>query len=53
MATAYTIIRRALKIAKVIDAAEAVPALEGQDTLAALNAMLAEWHEAQIGLPDY
>jgi hypothetical protein len=53
MATAYTIVRRALRLVRVIDAAEAVPALEAQDTFAALNGLLAEWHEAQIRLPDY
>lgn len=53
MATGFTIVRRALKIAGVIDANEAPQAEEAADALEALNAMLAEWHEAEIGLPDY
>jgi len=51
--TAIQIIGRALRIATIIDAHEAVEASIAQDALEALNGMLAEWHEAQIGLPDY
>lgn len=53
MATASDLIRRALRILRVIDAQDAMQAEDAQDALDTLNAMLAEWHEAQIGLPDY
>jgi hypothetical protein len=51
--TAIQIIGRALRLINVIDANEAIEANIAQDTLETLNGMLAEWHEAQIGLPDY
>lgn len=51
--TASDIIRRALRLIRVIDAAEALSASDAQDALATLNAMLAEWYEADIGFPDY
>lgn len=53
MATAYQVVRRALKLATIIDAQEAIGAEDGEDALEALNGLLAEWHEAEIGLPDY
>jgi P22 tail accessory factor. len=53
MATASQIIRRALRLIGAIDASEALSASDAQDALETLNAMLAEWHEAEIGLPDY
>lgn len=53
MATAQTIINRALRLCKVLDAASAASADDTADALETLNAMLAEWHEAEIGLPDY
>ena len=53
MATALTIINRALRLCKVLDAQEAAEAEDAADALETLNAMLAEWHEAEIGLPDY
>lgn len=53
MATAYQVIRRALKLATVIDSQEPVDAIDAADALEALNVLLAEWHRAQIGLPDY
>lgn len=53
MATASDIIRRSLRLLRVIDAHEALDATDAQDALETLNAMLAEWHEAGIGLPDY
>lgn len=53
MATAQTIIRRALRAARVIDAGEALESRDAADALESLNNMLAEWHEAGIGLPDY
>lgn len=53
MATASQIIRRALRLIGAMDANEALPARDAEDGLETLNAMLAEWHEAQIGLPDY
>lgn len=51
--TASQIIRRALRILTVIDAQEALDANIAQDALETLNAILAEWHEAGLGLPDY
>ena len=53
MATAYQIVRRALKLATVIDAQEAIDANDSADALETLNGLLAEWHVAEIGLPDY
>lgn len=53
MATALDIIKRALRIAKVIEAAETPQAEDSQDALTTLNALLAEMYEADIGLPDY
>ena len=53
MATAQDIINRALRLCKVIDAYSAPTAEDSADALDTLNAMLAEWHEADIGLPDY
>lgn len=51
--TALTIINRALRLIRVLDADEAAEAGDAQDALETLNALLAEWHEAEIGLPDY
>lgn len=51
--TAASLIRRALLILNVVDAEEATEAIESSDALAVLNAMLAEWYEAGIGLHDY
>lgn len=51
--TAGSIIKRALRLARVIDAHTAMDANDAADALETLNAMLAEWHEAEIGLPDY
>ena len=51
--TALSIIKRALRLARVIDAHTAPDANDAADALETLNAMLAEWHEAEIGLPDY
>lgn len=53
MATANQIISRSLRLLGVLDAGEALDANDAQDALETLNAMLAEWHEAGIGLPDY
>jgi hypothetical protein len=53
MASAYNIIRRALKIIRVVDANEAPEAVEAADALDTLNGMLAEWHYAGIDLPEY
>jgi hypothetical protein len=36
-----------------LDPAEAAEAEDADDALTTLNALLAEWHEAEIGLPDY
>ena len=51
--TAGDIIKRALRLCRVIDAHTAMDANDAADALETLNAMLAEWHEAEIGLPDY
>lgn len=51
--TAGDIIKRALRLCRVIDAHTAMDANDAADALDTLNAMLAEWHEADIGLPDY
>lgn len=51
--TASQIIRRALRILTVIDSQEALDANDAQDALETLNAILAEFHEAEIGIPDY
>ena len=51
--TAAKLLRRALLILNIADAEEALEAIESQDALDVLNAMLAEWHEAGIGLHDY
>jgi len=53
MATAQKIINRALRIANVLDASAATPAQDSIDALETLNALLAEMHAAEIGLPDY
>lgn len=53
MAIALDIIRRALRICKVTAGGESVQPEDAQDAFDTLNAMLAEWHEAGIGLPDY
>jgi len=53
MATASQIIRRALRLIGALNPTQAMKAQDAQDALETLNAMLAEWHEAQIGLPDY
>lgn len=53
MATAIQIIRRALRLARVLDVGEAVEASDAQDALAALNTMLAEWYEDGVGLPQF
>lgn len=51
--TASNIIRRALKLISAVDAAVSLPALDAQDALDTLNAMLAEWHAAGMNLPVY
>lgn len=51
--TASQIIRRALRILTVLDSQTAMDANDAQDALETLNALLAEWHEAHMGLPDY
>ena len=50
---AIEIVSRAMRLCRIVDAGEALNADEAQDALATLNAMLAEWHEADIGLPQY
>lgn len=53
MATANDVIRRALRLAGVIASGETPDADLASDTLSVYNALLAEWHEAEIGVPDY
>lgn len=53
MATGYTIVNRALRIARILDATDTAQGAQGADALQTLNALLAEWHEADIRLPDY
>lgn len=50
---AQDVIRRALRIAGVIASGETPQASDVADALGTLNALLAEWHEADIGIPDY
>lgn len=50
---AQEVIRRALRIAGVIASGETPDASDTQDALDTLNALLAEWHVAGIGIPDY
>lgn len=51
--TASDIIRRALRLIGVLDAQTSIEAVDYADALDTLNAMLAEWHESGMGLPDY
>ena len=53
MATALILVRRALRLATLIASGEAPQAATVQDALSVLNSMLAEWHDAGIGIPDY
>ena len=53
MATAHQLINRALRLCGVMDVSDAAAGSDAQDALDTLNALLAEWHEAGIGLPDY
>lgn len=53
MATAITIINRALRLIRALDATETLRAEDAAQAFETLNALLAEWHEAEIGLPDY
>ncbi len=53
MATAIQIINRAMRLCRILDANEAAEAQDAADALEALNGLLAEMHEARIGLPDY
>jgi hypothetical protein len=51
--TALQIINRALRLANVVDAANASEATDTANALETLNALLAEWYESGIGLPQY
>lgn len=53
MATALVLVRRALRLATIIASGETPDAATIQDALSVLNSMLAEWHDAEIGVPDY
>lgn len=50
---AQDVIRRALRICGVIASGETPQASDVSDALGTFNALLAEWHEADIGIPDY
>lgn len=50
---ASRLIRRAMRLIGVLDSDQAMTATEAQDALDTLNGMLAEWHEAGMGLPEY
>lgn len=51
--TAISIINRALRLVGVLDAAEAATGIDAQNALDTMNAMLAEWFRADVGLPEY
>lgn len=53
MPTAQNIIDRALRILRVTDASTDTNMEDSTTALDALNVLLAEWHVAQIGVPDY
>jgi hypothetical protein len=53
MATALQVINRAMRLLAVKDSFNSLSAEESADSLEVLNALLAEMHEAEIGLPDY
>ena len=50
---AQDVIRRALRMAGVIASGETPNADDISDALDTFNALLAEWHVAGIGIPDY
>jgi hypothetical protein len=50
---AQDVIRRALRICGVIASGETPEASDVADALDTFNVLLAEWHEADIGIPDY
>ena len=50
---AQDVIRRALRIVGVIASGETPQASDVADALGTFNALLAEWHVAQVGIPDY
>jgi len=51
--TASDIIRRTMRLLGVVDATTALESVDAQDALDTLNAMLAEWHAAGVGLPVF
>lgn len=53
MATGQSIALRALRILRVIDAQTPPEAQDAADAIETLSAMLAEWHVAGIGVPNY
>lgn len=53
MATALQIITRALVKRQALAAGQQASAEDAADALYELTSMLAEWHVAQIGLPQY
>ena len=53
MATALQIVNRAMRLCGVLDAGAAAAAGDASDALETLNALLAEMHSADVGLPDY
>lgn len=53
MATAQTIINRALRLCKVLDSFQAASSEDASDALNTLNGLMAELYEAEVGIPDY
>lgn len=51
--TASDILRRAMRLIGILDAAEAVEAEDSADALDTLNALFAEWRGSGIPVPDY
>lgn len=49
---AQDVIARALRIVGVTASGEAAPGSDANDALSVFNALLAEWSEAGIGIPD-
>lgn len=53
MATANQVLERGLRLAGILASGETADAATIQDALGVYNALLAEWHVAEIGIPDY
>lgn len=53
MATALSVINRAMRLIKVKQAGQTLPADESSDALSVFNAILAELYGSDIRVPDY